>query len=80
MENKGLTRLDIATFSDLNSKILDSIYKYIEHKYQNINDFWLEDWYMLGLCERIHIEFGTDDGSTIEDTVNIDEFLKICNN
>ena len=79
MENKGLTRLDIASFAYLNSKIIDSIYKYIEHKYQNIKDFWLEDWYTLGFGERIHIEFGTDDGS-IEDTVNVDEFLKICNN
>ena len=80
MENKVLTHLDITTFVDLNSKILDSIYKYIEHKYQNINDFWLEDWYTLGLGKRIHIEFGTDGDGSIEDTVDIDEFLKICNN
>ena len=77
MENKVLTHLDITTFVDLNSKIIDGIYKYIEHKYQNICDFWLDCWDILG--DRIHFEFGTDDGY-IEDAVDIDEFLKICNN
>ena len=77
MENKGLTRLDIAAFVDLNSKIIDSIYKYIEHKYQNVCDFWLDSWDILD--DKIHFEFGTEDGY-IADVVDIDEFLKNCNN
>lgn len=77
MENKVLTHLDITTFVDLNSKIIDGIYKYIEHNHQNICDFWLEGWDILG--DRIHFEFGSED-EYIEDAVDIDEFLKICNN
>ena len=77
MENKVLTHLDITTFVDLNSKIIDGIYKYIEYKYQNVCDFWLDCWDILG--DRIYFEFGTDDGY-FEDAVDIDEFLKNCNN
>lgn len=76
MENKVLTHLDITTFVDLNSRIIDAIYKYIEHKYQNVCDFWLDSWDILG--DRILFEFGSDDGY-IEDAVYIDEFLKNCN-
>lgn len=47
-----------------NSKIINGIYKY-------------NSWDILG--DRIHFEFGTDDGY-IEDAVDIDEFLKNCNN
>ena len=77
MENKGLTKSDITTFNDLNSKIIDGIYKYIEHKYQNICDFWIEGWDILG--DHIHFEFGSEE-EYIEGSVDIDEFLKICNN
>ena len=42
MENKVLTRLDIATFLDLDCKIVDAIYKYIECNHPELNDFWVE--------------------------------------
>lgn len=77
MENKVLTHLDITTFVDLNGKIVDAIYKYVEHKYPNIKDFWVDCWDILG--NRIHIEVGSEE-EYIEDAVDIDEFLKICNN
>ena len=76
MENKVLTHLDITTFVDLNSKIVDAIYKYIECNHPELNDFWVESWDILG--NHIHIEIGSDE-CFIDDAVNIDEFLKICN-
>ena len=77
MENKVLTRLDIATFLDLDCKIVDAIYKYIECNHPELNDFWVESWDILG--NRIHIEVCSEEYS-IDDAVDIDEFLKICNN
>ena len=76
MENKNLTANDIQTFKDLNGKIVDAIYKYVEHKYPNINDFWLEGWDILG--DHIHFEFGSEE-EYIDDAVDIDEVLKIYN-
>ena len=76
MENKVLTRLDIATFLDLDCKIVDVIYKYIECNHPELNDFWVESWDILG--NRIHIEVGSEE-YYIDDAVDIDEFLKICN-
>ena len=77
MDRKVLTISDITTFNDLNSKIIDGIYKYVEHKYPNIKDFWVDCWDILD--NHIYIEVGTEE-SYIEDVVDIDEFLKICNN
>ena len=77
MENKVLTHLDITTFVDLNGKIVDAIYKYVEHKYPNIKDFWVDCWDILD--NHIYIEVGSEE-SYIEDVVDIDEFLKISNN
>lgn len=76
MENKGLTRLDIATFLDLDCKIVDAICKYIECNHPELNDFWVESFDILG--NTIHIEVGSEE-YYIDDAVDIDEFLKIYN-
>ena len=77
MENKVLTHLDITTFVDLNCKIVDSIYKYIECTHPELNDFWVDFWDISD--NRIHIEVGSDE-HYIAYAVDIDEFLKFCNN
>ena len=76
MENKVLTHLDITTFVDLNSKIIDGICKYVEHNHPELYDFWIESWDIFD--NRIHIEIGSEE--YIDGAVDIDEFLKICNN
>ena len=76
MENKNLTANDIQTFKELNSKIVTAIYKFVEYKHPELNDFWVDSWDILG--NRIHIEIGSDE-YYIDDAVDIDEVLKIYN-
>ena len=77
MENKNLTICDIKTFQKLYSKLADAIHKYIEHRYPEINDFWIDSFDIFD--ETIIVEVVSEDACYDFDII-IDNLINYCNN
>lgn len=68
---------DIKTFQELNNKIADCIFNYIEIRHPELIDFWIDSWDAFE--STIMVEIGTEDGY-FEFDILIDDLINVCNN